>query len=47
MPVLHEEKPVPRFKWNEAGIDTSKTDEVDLACQMQAWKAFVCDGPTL
>ena len=35
------------FDWKEAGIDTSKTDEVDLACQMQAWKAFVSDGPTM
>jgi len=29
------------FDWKEAGVDTSKTDEVDLACQMQAWKACV------
>ena len=35
------------FDWKEAGIDTSKTDEVDLACQMQSWKAFVSDGPTM
>ena len=35
------------FDWKEAGVDTSKTDEVYLACQMQAWKAFVSDGPTM
>ena len=35
------------FDWKEAGVDTSKTDEVDLACQMQSWRAFVSEGPTM
>jgi len=35
------------FDWKEAGVDTSTTDEVDLACQMQSWKAFVSEGPTM
>ena len=34
----------PKLDWSSFGVDVATTDNVTLALQMQAWRAFSSDG---
>ena len=37
----------PKLDWQKLGVDPSTVDNVTLALQMQGWKAFANQGPSL
>ena len=37
----------PKQNWKKAGIDTSEIDSVTLALQMQSWRAWKNEGPSM
>ena len=34
----------PKLDWSSFGVDVATTDNVTLALQMQAWRAFSSEG---